>query len=460
MAIPGARAAADPQTIGVYNHTNGSHRGGVRIHIFQNSVIVGIHQADPATIEAAPPMLTNHLGLQNGQFLTIKYRIDLLVLDAGAVTNVNIIGSNHNIHSSLIRGFGSDHLRSSLAQVHPLVIFKATPLDIVCINVISNDLQFGTLRQSGNSCQRSIRKSLGLNAAVTNIAHIVAGSTDGFAVTIQSAFALLPASKQSDALSLGIQRCHPSAAFLCGIPAQKTVSFSGGNRLNRSWLAGIIALDIHDIDTTVVVIQNITVITGRCLAVTSIQVHSSLSQTAIDQCRMGCTADLGPTTNSINKVIVLQPLHNGVIEQAIRFSCPSITAVVCKKNQRVKHILRQLQILLVRKGIDRILKGTQVSPHQGVGFHRGNTVGLVIFILIIRAAAAVTNRILATVRNREFAETLHIFEDLNAVIAGLKGRCSGNFHRQHGEQTHQHHHRQKGANQSFFHDNFSFSRVS
>ncbi len=283
-----------------------------------------------------------------------------------------------------------------IAQVHPAATGELAPLDAGSIHIVRHNIQRSTLRElidngAAARCFVNIQRA-DLPGGL--------GVADGCTVDSITR-SLLPMGIEGLCLGGFIQLGHPGAAFLGCIPAHKAVTGAHRIGLGDNGLGCVVALNLHRTHTLIVLIHHIAVVRRRIHRVGSVEVHIGFRQTALYQVDIQLGAGVGPEGHGIDKIVALQAVDHGTTEFTVRID-PVSAHVVCKEHQGIKLVLLQTQAVALQEIMQCFFHIRQVFPQQRICLLFRNTIG----IIILSAAAAIANGILAVVIVRLFHKAL------------------------------------------------------
>ena len=251
---------------------------------------------------------------------------------------------------------------------------------------------------------------------------------------------------------MGIQglACHsggqggdPFAAVCSGIPTQETVTVLLALGTDLIGQCAVEALDpdghiLALVGAGGVVELHIGIVGRNDGGINAVKVQVSLHQTAIDQTQAGAAAGNGPLGHGIEEIVSGPIVQHSILNLgAAGTAHPAGTDIICKGNQCIELILGQIQVICLVVVVDRLHKARQFLCQQRLGLSLGDAVGHILVQLVVRAAGAVADGILAVIPVGLFAESLKILDERDAGITGFPVICSKSGHRYHTQHQNQ-----------------------
>ena len=249
---------------------------------------------------------------------------------------------------------------------------------------------------------------------------------------------------------------HLGAAAGLGKPAQETVAGVCSGRHHRCGIAAVIALAGCAALTAVGIEFYIAVIIGNGRIVLAVQIHLCFRQTAHHQTVQEITAGSAPCRKSADKFIAKGSVYDSLIQLSFAFIQPAGAAVVGQGEHGVILTLGQLQIMLVYKSVNALIKVNQLFCQQLLRIADGNAVFLIAVHLVRRAGSTITNGPLGIVPSRDGSEAFQLFDEFHARVADLHVHSTG-LQRQDDADAQTQNKAQNGANRALDHKHLLLS---
>ena len=423
-----------------------------------NRIVIRILQGDPALRRLAPNITAAAGGAGNFQSIALICLADDRICRTGTSAQIHIAAGNGDLHTGTVSLIGGNKVLG-IGQIDPAaVIAYKTPLCTGSVRILGNDLYNLTVLISIHD-QRTLERLLErIQNARGDLLFIVYGfAGDLLCGILRTACAVTsaPVGIERIALHTCIQFGDLFATGGISIPAIKNKIVVCRHSTDRRRGIDIKTLNLDFARTAVGIKLHIAVTRRGRLIINTVQVHVGLSQAAADQSGDRLAATVTPLRKSENEIIALPAFHNRSTQRAGLVQ-PGSTTVEGQRKQRVKLCLGQFQTELIGKAVDRSAHAVQELLQQRFRLIHGNAVCLVLRQLAVRHSGAIANRPLGIVPIGMAAEAFKFLQNTDHIIAcfEIRGRIGSN--RTHGDQAQHQRNGQNIADNSFFHELYSF----